>query len=205
VAEGSLSGAALEEALAGLLYSGRSHPALPPLDEDEVAEAATTIRDMVLRRTHRGTGRVTDWFPQTIAAWRAHHEDPHLEQLVAAFCRSPACADWREQTRGISVEEAWFRFFDAEDIGDAAVREDEFLGAVMRGLAVTPTARFVWPLAVRRAPGGCYALTKNLVLHAALDGRYLRGPVTPPIAAVLNGDSVGDERLCAELRAMRLI
>src|SRR5207245_10913930 len=118
-----------------------------------------------------------------------------LSEVAAAFCASPACAAWRERALGSSLEEAWFRFFEAEAIGDAAVREDEFLGAIVRALAVTPRARFLRPVAVKPAPGGCFAVSRKRVLHAALDGRYLRGEVTPVIAAILNGDSAGDERL----------
>jgi hypothetical protein len=197
---------ALEEALADLLYRGHSpHPSLPPLDGDEVSEASATVRRMVLDRTHRGTGRVTEWFPKTIGAWRVQHGDAGLEELAAAFCRSPHCAAWRERTGGISVEEAWFRFFAAEPVGDADIREEEFLGALVRGLAVTPRARFIWPAAVRPAPGGCFALTRGLVLHAALDGRYLCGQVTPAIAAILRGDPPVDDRLRAHLHALRLL
>jgi hypothetical protein len=180
-----------EEALAQLLYGGSDS------GDPEVAEAAALVRQMVLTRSHRGTGTVRDWFPRTIGTL-------DLEDLVAAFCRT--CDEWREHTLGISLEEAWFRFFESRDVGDPMVREEEFFGAIVRALAVTPRARFLWPEAVRRAPGGCFAVTRRLVLHAALDGRYLRGEITPLVAALLRGESTGNSaEVLAQLRSMRLL
>jgi hypothetical protein len=219
-----MNGAALEEALAALLYdegararfrAGARDPALAALDVDELEETAQTVRRMILERAHRGTGGIRAWYPQTIAAWRtAHAGDSELDRLMADFCRSASAGEWRDAVvgaPGLSLEEALYRFFDENDVGDAAVREEEFLGAIVRALAVTPRARFIWPATIRRAPGGCFALTGELVLHAAIDGRYLRGVVTSLIARVLLGETVDDtppravEQVRAQLRAMRLI
>jgi hypothetical protein len=186
-----------EEALADLLYG--SGQAVPGLDADEVAEAAATVRQMVLSRTHRGTGTVVDWFPQTLRG-------QNLDEMVRQFCRSPACRKWRERTLGISLEEAWLRFFEAEGIGDPVVREDEFFGAIVRALAVTPRARFLWPASLHVAPGGCFAITSRLVLHAAIDGRYLRGEITPLVASLLRSPDVEEPNAVLDkLRAMRLV
>jgi hypothetical protein len=224
--------AALEEELAALLYGGacgggpaRSlaggfhDPRLAALDADELAEAARSVRRMVLGRTHRGTGGIAQWYPLTLAAWRrAHPEDTDLDGLAATFCASAHCWAWRESgggggwPPGISLEEALFHFFEEHDVGDAATREEELCGAVVRALAVTPNARFSWPAMVHAAPGGCYAVTSDGMLHAALDGRYLRGPITSLIAAVLRGEpttalaaDASVEQVRGELRRMRLL
>jgi hypothetical protein len=206
-------GLALEQSLAALLYGGAEgarDPRFAALDRDELDEAARGVRRMVLGRTHRGSGGPTDWFPRTIAVWRAAHpEDEALDELAARFCASPHCAAWRElaaEAPGISLEEALYRFLDEADVGDAAEREDELLAAIARALAVTPRARFAWPALFRRAPGGCFALSRLDRLHAALDGRYVCGPVTPLVAAILRGDPVdGAEPVREALRALRLI
>lgn len=197
-----VTGQHLEEALASLLFDRASkplHPLLAALDPDELDEAAASVRRMVLERTHRGSGGLVDWFPRTIAG---HDHD----ELIARFCSSAACALWRESPVRceVSLEEALYRFFVDAAIGDELVREEEFLGAIVRALAVTPKASFVWPSALRRAPGGCFAITRDLVLHAAIDGRYLRGPITPLLADVLLGKTDNGD-VMATLRQLRLI
>ena len=194
-----LRGERLEHALAALLYDAGARerlrageaddPRLVGLDVDELDEAARGVIRMVRERVHRGTGGVEAWFPRTIAAWRdAHPEDRELDELLAGFCASPSCRSWREADVGISLEEAFYRFLiDASNI-DPAITEDEFFGAIIRALAVTPEARFEWPAPVRRAPGGCYALTRDRILHAALHGKYVHGPVTPLVGALLEGE-----------------
>lgn len=155
-------------------------------------EAVTAVRQMVLDRRYRGTGGLREWYPKTLAAWLEQHPgDAGLELLVARFCASSAASEWREHPNarsGSSLEEALCRFFEAEGVGDAAVREDEMLGAVVRALAVTPRAGFSWPNGVRRTVTGCVALTGGLMLHAAVSGQYVSGPVTPLIAALLRED-----------------
>jgi hypothetical protein len=170
---------------------------------------------MVRERAHRGSGGPRDWFPRTLAAWRkANPSDQDHDQLLGQFCASRACRAWHEGPAGrtgISLEEAFYRFFTQAAVGDPAVREHEFLGALVRSLAITPRARFSWPGALRRAPGGCYALTRDRVLHAAIDGRYLCGPVTPLVAALLLGalpPAIAPEpaaAVLARLRDMRLV
>jgi hypothetical protein len=173
-----------EEQVASYLYGASQ---LPPGAHGE-PEAIATVRRMVLERRHRGTGSLRDWYPKTIAAWlTAHPEDAGLNQLAADFCASDACALWREHAGGISLEEALYRFFCAIGIGD----EDEFLSAVVRALAVAPRASFRWPDQLRRTAHGCVALTRDFVLHAAVNGRYVRGPVTPLVADLLRGEPVG--------------
>jgi hypothetical protein len=217
----------VEEQLAALLFDAGAlqRPGLDPmfalLDPTELIETAASVRRMVRDRRHRGTGGIVDWYPRTIAAWRVSHpEDAALDRLIGEFCASPHCGAWRELPAGdpgICLEEALYRFFCDIQLGDSNEREDEFLGAVVRALAVTPRASFVWPHALRSAPGGCFALTDKQILHAALDGRYRTGPVTALVAALLIGepardvalrfgvDSVEVESVLAALRSMLLL
>jgi hypothetical protein len=206
-------GRRIEEAFAACLYGGDAtgEPLLAAVAVDDWTEAAAGVRWMVLGRSHRGTGALEAWYPTAIAAWRsAHPDDAELDALAARFCRSAACGAWREfpaSDGGISLEEAWWRFFQEAGIGDPDELEEEFLSVVVRSLAVAPRARFRWPEAVRPAPGGCFALSRRLVLHAALDGRYVRGEVTPLVAAVLRDETARHEAgaVVEKLRAMRLI
>ena len=199
----------LEAELAAALYAAPSSPPSSPRHQ-ELAEAAATVRQMVRTRMHRGTGGLLAWFPLTIQAWRAlHPDDETLDGLSAGFCASRFAEAWRELSFGeigMSMEEALYRYFVDAEIGEAAVCEEEFLGALLRGLAIAPAARFRWPSLLRAAPGGCLAVSSQGILHAAIDGKYLRGPITPVIRAILDGE-VGDhsEVVVQSLRAMRLV
>jgi hypothetical protein len=179
----------------------------------ELEEAARAVRRMVRGRTHRGTGGLEAWFPRTLAAWRdAHPADVELDDLLTRFCSSPSSRAWSELGDGISLEEAFYRFFLDEGIGSARILEEELFSAVVRALAIAPAARFEWPAGVRRAPGGCYAVTRGRVLYAALDGAYVYGPVTALVAELLEGKSpddvgrrhaLGPEEVDAVLEALR--
>jgi hypothetical protein len=197
--------AVLEETLAALVYDGAARarwfeqaegrdPLFASLRAEELEQAARELRQMVLGRVHRGTGGLSSWYPRTLAAWRAAHpDDATLDDLAAAFCGSPACGCWRESATaepGISLEEAWYRFFTERGIGDPIDREEELLGVLLRALAVTPAARFRHPAIVRPAPGGHFALSRAGTLHAALDGRYLHGPLPILPRRLLAGASV---------------
>ena len=197
----------VEDRLAACLYDPTA-PSDLGLREPMLRDAARAVRAMVRGRRHRGTGGLTAWFPRTIEAWRARHpNDLDLDELVAAFCASTACYTWREGpglASGTSLEEALFTFFEHEGVGDASEREEELLSALLRALAVSPRAAFTLPPSVRRAPGGHYAVSRRLVLHAALDGRYLHGPVTPPVARLLRGEGESGP-LRDELARLRLL
>ena len=198
-----LSGASFEAALAALLYDEQARARLRTgeaddlrfltLDVDEVDESARGVRRMVRERTHRGTGGLEDWFPKTLAAWRiAHPEDEELDGLLTLFCASPSCSAWREYGSGVSLEEALYRFWLAAGVADQETVEEEFLGAIVRTLAISSRARFERPNALSDAPGGCYAVSRRGVLHASLDGKYVHGALTPLVVELLGGVALDD-------------
>ncbi len=180
----------IEAALGDTLHGGV--PDFPAeLTVHGEAASVQAVHRMVLERRYRGTGGLREWYPRTLAAWlEAHPTDGALHELVARFCASDEGSRWREHGLGCSLEEAFFLFFERAGIGDPSVREEELLGAVVRALAVTPGARFVHPPQLWPTPAGVVALSQGLVLHAAVNGQYVRGPVTPLIASLLRGESV---------------
>ena len=192
----------VEAAIGDYVFGRTPELNLDCLPRQSDPEAVNLVRKMVLARRYRGTGGLREWYPKTLAAWLARHpDDEALELLAAQFCASVEADGWREHAltrRGRSLEEALFDFFAANEVGEAAVREDELLGAVVRALAVTPDADFIWPRGVLRTPSGCVAITRALTLHAVVGAQYVRGEVTPLIAALLRGETV--EALSARLR-----
>ncbi len=187
-------GAGVEADLGDALFGAVTEPSFDGVQVE--AEAMSVVRTMVLERRYRGTGGLREWYPGTVAAWLERHPDDASLQLMAArFCASTAGSSWREHSNaqlGLSLEEALFCFFESEGVGDAAVREEEMLGAVVRALAVAPRASFTWPAQVRATKTGCVALSGRLVMHASTAGQYVRGEVTPLIATLLQGVSVGE-------------
>jgi uncharacterized protein (UPF0276 family) len=196
-----------EQTLASLIFDREARAAwrrapeagrpLAGIDPGALEDAARAARAMLRTRSHRGTGRLPELFSRSLAGWRQlHPEDADLDELVARFLASPAAARWREAATGPAgdcVEACFAAFLVAERIADPATVEDELYGAVLRTLTVTPEPRFRLPVGVRRAPGGWFAITAGdasaptPTLHAALDGRYVTGPVTPLVATLVGG------------------
>ena len=203
----------LDRALESLLFCraareafGRGDPSLLEATPDEIEALQTVDRDQlerasrlactgILQRSHRGTGSLVDSFPRTIAAWRPG--DPSLlDELADRFAESVYFAHVRMLPTGagsVSLEEAFFDFAEASDIGDAVTRRAELVGALARTLVVTPDPSFRVPRIMRRAPRGYFAVLDGLELVAALDGRLLRGKITPLLAALLEEDAPLDE------------
>jgi hypothetical protein len=167
---------------------------------------------MVRDRRHRGVGGLADVFPRCVAAWRAAHpDDPELDGLFARFLSSSSIAAWREQPgddSGAAIEDCFADFARAEGLATPTIVEDERLSALLRALTVSPEPSFRPPDAVRRAPGGWFALcaADAPVLYAALNNRYTRGPVTPVIATLLGGAAPdGTQLVRARLVEMGLL
>jgi len=208
--------------------------ALESIDREQLVATAERVRDELLNRRYRGSGGLEALYPRTLAAWReAHPEDSALHELLHTFLESEAYRGYREVPHaglGACLEEAFFDFVEARDIGDAAVREEEFLVAMSKALALSPRPGFRVPSCVKRVPQGYAAVTTRSgpVLCAALlpvaadttqsQGRVLRGEITAFLAALIDApeaaveiarrDGVTDdvrEASIARLRSMGLV
>lgn len=154
--------------------------------------ALTSIRALLVEelrgRSHRGCGTLVDRFPRTLAAWLDRHpEDQDLRELFATFLASAEHAEHRELPfvgLGTCMEDAFGRFAAAIDLGAPQVRESEHLAAVIQALVVAGDPSFELPDFVGRAPRGYFSIGGS-TLYAALDGRYVTGPLTPLLVALL--------------------
>ncbi len=156
------------------------------------ALVAPSLVGLVRDRVQRGTGRLSDAFPRCIAGWcAAHPEDDALGDLFTRFVASPHTAAWREQpglVGGACLEACFAAFAADEGLADALVIEEELLSVVLRALTVSPDPAFDPPPGVQGDPDGWFAISsaEPRILHAALQRRYLTGPVTPALAAQLD-------------------
>jgi hypothetical protein len=186
----------LERALGDHLHGVTTTLELDGLPVHHEPAAVEAVHQMILERRYRGTGGLREWFPLTLASWlELHPSDQDLRELVRRFTASPSASAWREHPnarKGQSLEEAFFQFFVAEGVGQREVREDEFLGALVRALAVAPRADFHLPAQLRRTELGCVAVSERLTLHAAVGGQYVRGPLTPMLASLVRGVAVAE-------------
>ena len=172
---------------------------LATLDPLAIEATATAVGRHVLERTHTGVGTIVDAFPHTIAAWRAREPSDHdLDELAAAFLDSTAAVDWREtpgHTGGISLEEAFYRFASAEQLGDANERTREWLTTMIRMLAIDGDApTYSVPACITQRAGAVWALDDRdpPTLYAAVGGRIMIGPVTTLVADLLRGEDPAD-------------
>ena len=135
-------------------------------------------------------------FPRTIDAWQNANPARTTDDLAAAFAGSRHFEAYRARAssrRGISLEEAFFRFCGDERIGDPATRKGECGRAVIWALAAGAAPSFDPPDFVLRAPRGHFVIVEEdqgLTLVAAIDCRLVTGRVTPFLAELLSsGDS----------------
>lgn len=165
--------------------------ALRSIDKAQLRKAADRVRDDLLQRKHRGSGGLSAMYPCTIGAWKsAHPEDADLHELLSAFMESGPFDNYRELPSaglGLSLEEAFFRFCEAEAIGDGATRQREFLTAMMKALVVSPCPGFLLPAMIRRVEEGFFAVGARAepALYAAVRGRLTIGPITPFLSDLL--------------------
>jgi hypothetical protein len=189
--------------------------ALTVVDRAELVATATAVRHDVMARNHRGSGTLLDLYPQTIGDRTA----AAYEELVADFMESEEFDAYREipfAGIGLSLEESFYRYCVAQEIGDPATREHEFLTAMMKALLLSPRPDFQIPSEVRACPRGVFAVA-GTTLHAALDQKLVTGPLTPLLVDLLNGgdhEAIANrlgvsraetEAALAELRALGLV
>jgi hypothetical protein len=55
------------------------------------------------------------------------------------------------------------------------VREDEFLRAMMRAVATSPSPAFSLPDQIQTRPDGVIAISSQRIVHAVSGGRIIRG------------------------------
>src|SRR5262249_25645236 len=145
-----------------------------------------------MTRAHAGSGSLLDLYPKTIDAYLlVNGAARRLDALAEAFLESDAFDAYRESPHsgpGCSLEEAFYRFAEAESIGEAAVREREFLAATARLYCVSPRAACTLPNEFRRSPGGYYAVSArgDPTLFAAVRGRFVSGRLTPFLAELVS-------------------
>ena len=202
--------AARDFAALGIAGDDEAIRAFSAIDVRELEASAALVRRALLDRRYRGTGGLCDWYPRTLVAWcRVHPDDVELDGLAATFLESSAGDAWRESGAGLCLEEAFYRFACAAELGDPLVREEEWLSAQLRALALCPEPSFAVPAEVRRTPGGgWFALggpAAAPVLHAAVGGKHIRGVITPALAAILCGDHVPSEAVRRQLVDLGLL
>jgi len=164
--------------------------ALQEIDREQLVETADAVRNSLLERRHRGSGGIRSTYPQTLAAWQAIHDDEDLALFLDQFMESEAFERYHEIPHighGLSLEEAVYRFFLAEDVGDPQSRECEFLAGICKALALNPAPAFTVNAPLRRAPAGWFAVSSEGPprLFASVSGRYVNGALTPLLAELL--------------------
>jgi hypothetical protein len=184
--------------------SREDEDALATIEREQLLSAATMARAHVLERPHRGVGNVERVFAETLADWNGTREE-----LAIAFTESEPFAAYVEHGfggTGICLEEAFYRFATERSLGVPETRLRELALGLLRGLAATPEPTFTLPEIVRRAPRGFYVvLPAPPTLLAILDGKFVSGPVTPELAAVLTGAVPAHGAIAKELSRMGLM
>jgi hypothetical protein len=181
-----------------LNLSAKDLAALESIDREQLVQTAQRVRDELIRRRYRGSGGLEKLYPRTLGAWRtANPMDDELHELVYVFLESNAYQEYREVPHagmGACLEEAFYLFCEAENIGDDAIREEEFLVAMSKALALSPQPGFRIPPQVRRVPQGYAGVTTRSgpILCAAVTGRVIRGKITPFLAALLDAPEEAD-------------
>jgi hypothetical protein len=184
-------GAFLAGRFEALDVSAEDLETLATIDRQALAREADAVRDDLLHRAHRGSGGLLTLYPRVLAAWRAENPaDTDLVELLSRFMESEAFAGYREipfAGLGQSLEEAFYRFGEAEAIGDPEGREDEFLTAMTKALLVSPHPAFTLPSEIVPCPGGFFAVSRRGAprLYAATGSRLVLGPLTPFLAELL--------------------
>ncbi|HCP46619.1 MAG TPA: hypothetical protein DIU15_11275 [Deltaproteobacteria bacterium] len=183
----------LEERYDELELSEDDLAALQQLDRQQLVETANSVRRSLLERKHRGSGGIRATYPETITAWQEQFDDPALSLFLDRFMESEAFYRYHEVPHagfGLSLEEATFRFFEDEGVGESAVREREFLAGLCKALALNPQPAFTVGAPVQRGVAGWFAVSRSepRSLFAAVNGRYVQGALTPFLVDLLTSD-----------------
>jgi hypothetical protein len=172
--------------------------ALLPLDREQLTETAEAVRRSLLERKHRGSGGIRATYPETLFAWLEREGESDMNRFADRFMESAAFDAYREVPHsgtGLSLEEAAFRFFESEQIGDPGTREREFLAGICKALALNTEPAFSVGAPLRQVPSGWFAVSRYapIGLFAALDGRYVQGEITPFLADLLTSGQTAEQ------------
>jgi uncharacterized protein (UPF0276 family) len=190
-----------EQAREAFVHTGAtactSTAAFRAVDAEELRSLADAAAKHLLGRGHAGVGTLSRSFPRAFEAWRERHpHDRDLLGLARAFCG----AEGRRVREGMSVapgptiEEAFAGFAERAGLDDPASIRLALARAVARAVVTSVEPSFVLPSTFRSCPGGICTVvpTSPPYLVAALGARVVEGPVTPLIAALVEGSRVDE-------------
>lgn|GEM_PF-3058051 len=176
--------------------------ALPPefetIDHGQLQGTAEQLRKDLIYKQFRGSGGLLERFGRTLAPSLSGADDANgadrLEAIFARFVGSGAYQlyrEWPRTSQGACLEEAFYRFAEAEQLGDPAAREQDFFEAVVRAILLSPEPGFAIPAEVTVPLAGvAFAVAKRQTppfLVAATHRGLVQGPITPLIVALLEG------------------
>jgi hypothetical protein len=166
--------------------------AFASVDRLQLARTAAQLARDLVQRQFRGSGGLLARFPKTLAGVTPAER----EAIFSRFVASPAYRAYREWPRegiGQCLEEAFYRFAEAIELGDPVAREAEFLAAAVRAVLLSPDPGFAPPPElVQHAGGVTFALARRgpaPLLFAATPKGLVQGPLTPFLADLLTSFS----------------
>ncbi len=157
------------------------------VDAARLEAAAAAFRRHVRTRKHRGVGSLEDAFSDALRPLGLAERD----DLFRRFLASPAFHEGASPPRCAEDQFARFLLADVNACDPRLVR-GALLRAVTRTLAIHGEPAFQLPDGVERRARGWCAVTDDLVLFAAVDGKALEGPVDSATAAMLRARSEQD-------------
>lgn len=175
-------GRALRSGATGLDDDARQ--AFAGLDVARLEAAAAAFTRHVRTRKHRGVGSLEDAFAAALRPLATAERD----ELFRRFLASPAFHETTSRARCVEDLFARFLLADAETC-DPRLVTAALLRAVTRTIAMNGEPAFRLPDGIERRARGWCAVTEDLVLFAAVDGKALEGPVDVPTAAMLRARS----------------
>lgn len=171
----------LAEGPSALVVDAADQRAINVIDRSQLTQAARKLVADLLKRQYRGAGGLTEAFPDTFAA----DDDPTA--LVQRFVGSAAYRGYREipwAGLGRCLEQAFYDFAEAEDLGDPTIRQREAYLAVIKAIATSPNPGFAIPSFVQTLAQGFVTFTDRgatPTMAGVVRGRLISGAVTPLI------------------------
>ena len=170
--------------------SEQTRTALQTIDPQSVVDAAILYRRDLALRGHRGSGRLVDLYAKTLLG-------VDLDELIDEFSESREYEEYRpfDSVATASLEDAFYRFCCSRSIGNPAVREHEFLEAMIRALVVNETPAFLVPDEFERCLAGWWAISTQSPPHlfAVITEKIVSGPVTELVSDLLRSSSSVEE------------